>query len=108
MIIFCWSISDQYDMQSCNLLKMIVLRKYDFVIDMSSHGINLDFASKQGPNHSRHLVRKTWVLTYMSRVMREPAVCICGNKGKDLLGGNSRKLISAIVYITDSTIPQLP
>ena len=45
---------------------------------------------------------------YMSRVVRKPAFCICGNKDADQLRGNREAAQRLCFRYTDSTIPLVP
>ena len=47
-------------------------------------------------------------LTYMSRVVRKPAFCICENKDADQLRGNREADQRLCFRYTDSIIPLLP
>ena len=46
--------------------------------------------------------------TYMSRIMRKPAFCICENKDADQLRGNRTSDLRLCFRYKDSTIPLLP
>ena len=63
---------------------------------------------KECLNQSLCVPMKKFKLSYMSRVVRKPAFCICENKDADQLRGNHEADQRLCFRFTDSTISLLP